>query len=147
MGWLQLWRRSLRSTVHCTVFSLVLLYLFVYILYSRAFKAFFHLQPTWAYGVVLLYLYSIHRTICRPTDRFLVRPPRTEIRTRDWEGILATRPPPSSISAGHTQRDTQIPEGTTPTHTKIIVKKRRKKGVKKGLSQSHHINTFKDAHL
>ena len=46
----------------------------------------------------IIYLFSIHKAICRPSDHSVVRP-RTEIRTRDGTredlvaGTLTTRPP------------------------------------------------------
>ena len=45
--------------------------------------------------VLIIYLYSINRAICRPSDHSVMRPPRPEIRTRadPVPGNLTTRPP------------------------------------------------------
>ena len=55
----------------------------VFVVYHIYFICLIFFFQLWAnLGLVLIYLYSIHRAICRPSDHSVVRP-QVEIRTRD----------------------------------------------------------------
>ena len=56
--------------------------MYLYHLHIALVPPFFFLLTANLGLVLVIYLYSIHRAICRPSDHSVVRP-RAEIRTRD----------------------------------------------------------------